>query len=144
MEKSLKMRLVAKTREAGFVLHGENFSTHHLRVDDKGAVYNRYLIAEDREDIMVAKAWTKKEVVDTKSRLFGPDEPIYEDVIYYEDLFSLDVIPVEVDDSKNKILAGHRVVIGVQRPKYEDEANAFSELVQEWFGIIPEVILSNG
>lgn len=57
---------------------------------------------------------------------------------------SISVIPVEVSDGKHSMLAGHRVVVDVDDLEFQDSANELSQMIQNWFGVIPEVNLSRG
>lgn len=146
MDKPLKFLLAEKIREFGYITHEKRFSESDLRIDeDNKTVYNRYLLGNDDNDpFIVAKPRIEQEVVRTVYHTFRSNEEIMGDVPRCEDLMTISIVPVEVIDSGRKILAGYRVEIGVRLPRFEDQANEMSELIKEWFGIIPEVNLSNG
>lgn len=148
MDVSLKLQLVDKVRGLkGYVPSDLEKSEHYyMRVrDDHETVECKYFVTDDDEPFVVSMSsvYIHNEIEYTG--FFGNkkvETPSY--LPRCSELFKVGVVPVMVRDGENKILAGHRVVIRVCDPRYEEEANSFSAMIQEWYQIVPEVTLEAG
>jgi hypothetical protein len=141
MVKSLKIQLVEKIRdesEGKYVVTNEDKfydSEKHLIED---CVYYIDPIKNNNKYFLVGKTWTIIE----KSILVGflsNTEKTYVGSFGIGAICRITVVPVEVDDGGNKILAGHRIVIDALSPKYEEDVNELSAKIQEWYKVVPEV-----
>lgn len=142
MQKSLKIRLAEKIRgetSGKFVVaeryySDSNFDRDYLEVIEGKVVYDQKVV--DNSNPLVVGVTKITEV-----KFFN--KVIYQTSIV-DEICLVMIIPVKVNLDGNKILAGHRILIGVFHSYFEEDANRFSKLVQDWFGIVPEVNLQQG
>jgi len=142
MEKSLKIRLVEKVRSdtnGKFVITDrdyviDNFQKESLEIVDGRVIYNK-MVFDDGGSLVVGLT----DIFNVK--FFGK-------VIYsgsrVTEICSVAVIPVMVKQDSKNMLAGHRILIRVYMPEYEEDANLFSGMIQDWFGIVPKLTLEKG
>jgi len=143
MKTSLLLMLGERIREKGLICHSVEFPyLIDLWVDDEGKVCNRVPIA-DREMCFMVGMPRVVEVVEGFHGLFNRIPVVRKNPIIH-DMYKVSVIPVTIVENGISFLIGHRVVVDVLSREYEAEANDLSVLIQEWFGIKPEVVLANG
>jgi hypothetical protein len=146
MDISLKLQLIGKIREETdyFAYNGRDVKDSLQVADDNQTIYNRYYIEDDNKPFSVVKATVEKREIQVTFPLIGKPKMGYVySAMPSKRMFEISVLPVEIMDGKNKLLAGHRVFVGVVAIEFAEEANQLSAKVREWYDIVPEVSLLN-
>ncbi len=140
LAKSLKMELVGFIRATEeFFVTDYRFYESNVQIDSEGHFHYDELVGDDDGSIVVGVMGTRMDVVGHKGFL-GWQE-VYGDVPCIVEMCQVFTIPVE---GPGKVFVGDRISIRVNNPKYEEAANALSELIMNKFKVVPEVTLANG
>lgn len=139
MKISLKLKLVQKLRDnTEYVLRKSEEWWSLDRSSDDGKYLRKYEITEEGDSFEVIEIYTTEREESHGNWLLGVSNETIS-VEHYRNICEVSVFPVEVDG----YLVGHQILILVHGIEFEDKVNAISAQIQEWFGVVPEVLLDS-